>query len=109
VNTDISDIDSEINDRPEQEKKPRRGGSALALLAIFIALTALAGTAWMWRQNEMAREHGNDPVFAEIARLKNAESELFLKLKQVLGQVESLADHDNSAQNAQRFQRTDSQ
>ncbi len=98
MNTDISKIDSEIDDSPAQEKKPRRGGSALALLAFVFALAALAGTAWMWWQDEMAREQGDDPVFAEIARLGSADSELSLKLKQVLGQMESLAEHDNSAQ-----------
>ncbi len=94
----MSEIDSEIDDSPEQEKKARRGGSALVLLAFIFALAALAGTAWMWWQDEMAREQGDDPVFAEIARLGSADSELSLKLKQVLEQMESLADNDSSAQ-----------
>jgi uncharacterized protein HemX len=69
VNTDISEIDSEIDDMPAKEKKSRRGGSALALLAFIFALAALAGTAWMWWQDEMAGEQDDDRVFAEIARL----------------------------------------
>ena len=105
MNTDISEIDSEINDSPAQEKKPRRGGSALALLAFIFALAAMAGTAWMWWQDEMAGEQGDDPVFAEIARLESADSELSLKLKQVLGQMESLADQDSSAQFAELHKR----
>jgi len=98
VNTDISEIESEIADIPAKEKKPRRGGSALAFLAFIFALAALAGTAWMWWQDEMAGEQSDDRVFAEIARLESADSELSLKLKQVRGEMESLADDDSSAQ-----------
>ncbi len=94
----MSEIESEIDASPEQEKKARRGGSALALLAFIFALAALAGTAWMWWQDEMVSEQGDDPVFAEIARLGSADSELSLKLRQVLEQMESLADNDSSAQ-----------
>ncbi len=98
VNTDISEIDSKIDDIPAQEKKSRGGGSALAFLAFIFALAALAGTAWMWWQDEMAGEQSDDRVFAEIARLESADSELSLKLKQVRGEMESLADNDSSAQ-----------
>ncbi len=98
MNTDISEIDGVIDDRPAQEKKTRRGGSALALLAFLFALAALAGTAWMWWLDEMTGEQGDDPVIAEIARLGSADNELSLKLEQALGQLESLADHDSSAQ-----------
>ncbi len=107
MNTDISEIDSEIKDSPAPEKKPRRRGSALALLALIFAFAALAGTAWMWWQDELAREQGDDRVFAEIARLESADSELSLKLKQVLGQLESLADQDSSAHFAALHKRLD--
>ena len=98
VNTDISEIDSEMADIPAEEKKPRRAGSALAFLAFVFALAALAGTAWMWWQDEMASEQSDGRVFAEIARLESADSELSLKLKQVRGEMESMADDDSSAQ-----------
>ncbi len=105
MNTDISEIDGVIDDSPAQEKKTRRGGSALALLAFIFALAALAGTAWMWWLDEMTGEQGDDPVFAEIARLGSADNELSLKLEQALGQLESLADHDSSAQIAELHKR----
>lgn len=98
MNTEISAIDKEIGDIPAQEKKPRRAGSALALLAFIFALAALAGTAWMWWQDEMAGKQSDDRFFTEIARLESADSELSLKLTQVRGKMESLADNDNSAQ-----------
>ena len=105
MNTDISEIDSEIADIPAKEKKPRRGGSVLAFLAFIFALAALAGTAWMWWQDEVAGEQSDDRVFAEIARLESADSELSLKLKQVRGEMETLAGDDSSAQIAALHQR----
>ena len=98
MNTDISAIDNEIENIPAKEKKPRRGGTALALLAFIFALAALAGTAWMWWQDEMASEQSDDRVIAEIARLGSADSELSLKLKQVREEMKTLADNDSSAQ-----------
>ena len=107
MNTDNSEIDGVIDDSPAQEKKTRRGGSALALLAFIFALAALAGTAWMWWLDEMTGEQGDDPVIAEIARLASADNELSLKLEQALGQLESLADHDSSVQIAALHKRLD--
>ena len=98
MNTDISEIDSKIDDITAQEKKPRGGGFALAFLAFIFALAALAGTAWMWWQDEMASEQSDDRVFAEIARLGSADSEISLKLKQVREEMKTLADTDSSAQ-----------
>lgn len=98
MNTDISKIDKEIGDIPAQEKKPRRAGSALALPAFIFAFAALAGTAWMWWQGEMAGEQSEDRVFTEIAHLKSADSKLSLELTQVQGEMESLVGNNNSAQ-----------
>ncbi len=98
MNTEISEINHEIDDTPVQEKKPRSGGSALAFLAFIFALVALAGTAWMWWQDETATEQGGDRVLAEIARMESANSDLSLRLQQVKGEMESLADNDGSDQ-----------
>ena len=98
MNTDISEIDSKIDDFPTEEKKPRPRRSALAFLAFIISLSALAGTAWMWWQEEIARGQDDARVFTELARLESADSELSLKLKQVRGEIETLADDDGSAQ-----------
>jgi uroporphyrin-3 C-methyltransferase len=98
VNTDISEIDSKIDDFPAEEKKPRPRRSALAFLAFIFSFAALAGTAWMWWQDELAREQDGGRVLTELARLESADSELSLKLNQVRGEIESLADDDSSAQ-----------
>jgi len=108
VNTDISEIESEITDTSTEEKKPRRGGSALAFLSFVFALVALAGTAWMWWQGELAQDESADKVFTEIARLESADSELALKLRQVRGDVESLPSSDNSGEIASLQQRLES-
>ena len=98
VNTDISEIDSKIDDFTAEEQKPRPRRSVLAFLAFILSLTALAGTAWMWWQDEIARGQDDSRVFTELARLESADSELSLKLNQARGEIESLADDDSSAQ-----------
>ncbi len=98
MNTDISAIEDQTDDIPATQKKPRRAGFALALLAFIFALAALVGTVWMWWQDEMAGEQGDDRIFAEITRLESADSEFSVKLKHVQVGLESLADNDDSAQ-----------
>jgi len=98
VNTDISEIENKFDEKPSNDKKPRAGGAVLAFLAFIFALAALAGTAWMWWQDEMSNAQGEARVFEEITRLETANSELSLKLNQLRGEIESLADNDSSAQ-----------
>ncbi len=108
MNTDISEIESEIIATPAEEKKPRRKRSALAFLSFVMALTALAGTAWMWWQDELAQDEAAGKVFTEIARLESADSELALKLQQIRGDIESLPSNDNSAEIVSLQQRLES-
>jgi len=108
VNTDNSEIENEIGDLPIKEKKSRSKGSALAFLAFVFSLTALGGTAWMWWQDEMAKEQGQGQTVAELARLENADSELSLKIKQVRDKVDALAGEDNSAEITALHQRLES-
>jgi len=98
VNTEISEIDNGVDDVPEKVKKPRRTGSALAFLAFLFAFAALAGTGWIWWQDELAAERDDDRVFPALARLESTDKELSLGLNQVEGKLESLAEKDNSAQ-----------
>jgi uncharacterized protein HemX len=98
VNTDISEIENEISDIPLEEEKPRRKGSALALLAFVFALAALAGSAWMWWQDQIDLEEGTDKALTEIARLERADSELSLKLNQLRDELDSLPADDSSGE-----------
>jgi uroporphyrin-3 C-methyltransferase len=98
VNTDISEIENNFDDKPSIEEKPRSGGAGLALLAFILALSALAGTGWMWWQGGLTKTQGDERVYSEITRLEAANSELTVELNRVRGEVETLADDDSGAQ-----------
>ena len=98
MNTDISEIENKIDDIPSIDKKPRTVGGVLAFMAFIFALAALAGTAWMWWQDELSSKQDDERVFAEITRLETANSELSLKLNQIRDEMESLGNNDSRAQ-----------
>ena len=108
MNTDISEIENEISDIPLEEEKPRRKGSVLAFLAFVFALAALAGSAWMWWQDQTAQEEGTDKALTEIARLERADSEISLKLNQLRDELDSLPADDSSREIASLQQRLES-
>lgn len=78
--------------------QPPRKGGALAFLAFIFAVAALAGTAWMWWQDQAAVGQQEQQVLTELSRLDNADSELALKLKQVRDEISSLAAGDIGAE-----------
>jgi uroporphyrin-3 C-methyltransferase len=103
VNSEIPQIESEAqepleSDAEEQREKPRRGGAFRASLAIVFSLIALAGTAWMWWQDQASIGQDEERVFAEIARLDNSDSELELKLRQLRDELEQVSSADDAAQ-----------
>jgi uroporphyrin-3 C-methyltransferase len=108
VNTEKSEIEDEIAAIPGAAQKPRRTGSALIFLAFIFSLAALAGTAWIWWQDEMAAEQDGNRVVADMARLENAGKELSDELAQVQGKLESLDKNDNNAQIADLKKRFES-
>ena len=85
------------NSADSSGQAPRKGG-ALAFLAFIFAAAALAGTGWMWWQDQSAAGQQEQRVFTELSRLENADSELALKLKQVRDEVSSLAAGDIEAE-----------
>jgi uroporphyrin-3 C-methyltransferase len=103
VNSEIPRIETDTPDPPEHgaeepRRKPRRTGSLAASLALLIAVAALAGTAWMWWQDQTSRGQDEARVFAEIDRLERSDSELSLKLNQVRDELDALASADDRAQ-----------
>jgi len=118
VNTENSDIETEIPEIPVDEKsneeipvkepetgetkpekdQPRRGGSALSFLAFVFSLAALAGAGWMWWQDQASTGQEEQRMFTEITRLENSDSELSLKLKQIRDELNSLAAGDVGAE-----------
>lgn len=103
MNSEIPQIESEAQEPPEgdaeeQREKPRRGGAFAASLAILFSLVALAGTAWMWWQDQTSRGQQDERVFAEIARLESSDSALALKLQQLRDELEQVTSADDAAQ-----------
>lgn len=108
MSTDISGIEDETPELPEQENgegkhepdgsSPRRGSSALAFSALLLSIAALAGTAWMWWQDQASITHEEKRMLTEISRLDSRENELSLKLNQVRDQLDELTAGDSSAE-----------
>lgn len=86
------------NSSTDSGSQPPRKGGALALLAFVFAAAALAGTGWMWWQDQAAVDQQEQRVFTELSRLENADSELTLKLTQVRDEISSLAAGDLGAE-----------
>ena len=103
MNSDIPQIESEAQeplegDAEEQREKPRRKGAFAASLAMLFSLIALAGTAWMWWQDQSSLGQEEERVFAEIARLESSDSALALKLQQLREELEQVTSADDAAQ-----------
>ena len=117
MNNEISEIESDSPEAPPEappeaaeveqenaeetvarESKPRRSGGGLAALAFLFSLVALAGTGWMWWQDQASTGQEEQGVIAEIARLEGSDSELSLKLNQIRGEMDSLAAGDVGAE-----------
>ena len=116
MSTDISDTNSEtpetpetpledpviesppekpaIEPPPEPVEKPQRKGGALGFFALLFSLAALAGTGWMWWQDQASVGEQEQRVFTEISRLDSSDSQLSLKLEQVREEINSLASGD---------------
>lgn len=103
MNTEFPKLETEASDLPEDgteepREQPRRRGSLAATLALLIALVALAGTAWMWWQDQSSRAQEEARVFTEIDRLERSDSELSLKLNQVRDELDALSSADDRPQ-----------
>lgn len=102
MSSEISQVETDAlepleSGEDEQPGKPRRRGSFAAALAFLFALAALAGTAWMWWQDQSSAGQQEERVFTEIARLESSDSELGLKLQQLGDEVKSLGAADDGA------------
>ncbi len=106
MNTEISENEAETPESPPEptevrEEQPapapaRRRGSALSFFALIFSLAALAGTGWMWWQDQSSS--GQQQVYSEIARLEGSDSALSLKLDQVRDEMNTLAAGDVGAE-----------
>jgi uroporphyrin-3 C-methyltransferase len=96
VNSDPSEFESAPPDPAENisvqpDPKPRRGGSALAILALLIALAAAALSTWTWWQGQLTGETEGDRLSSEVSRLESNDSRLSSELQDLGKAVESLS------------------
>jgi uroporphyrin-3 C-methyltransferase len=78
--------------------EPARKGSFTSLLAFLFAFSALAGTAWIWWQDQQGTDRAESRAISEIARLDGADSELDLKIRQLRDRVEGIPTSDSSSE-----------
>ena len=103
MNSDISRIETDTRDaaehnRAERQQEPPRRGSFGTFLALLMALVALAGTAWLWWQDQSSGGQEEARMLAELARLESSDRELELKLSQLGDELGSLAAADGGEQ-----------
>lgn len=105
MNSDPSEFESASldpadNTSAQPDPKPRRGGSALAFLALLIALAAAALSTWTWWQGQLGGETEGDRLNSEISRLESNDSRLSAELQDLGRSVESLS----AASGSDRFE-----
>lgn len=108
MNTEISGTESETPEAAEPESTAteaipventvKRGRPVLAFFAFLFSIAALAGTGWMWWQDQVSMGQEEQRMFAEIARLDNMDTELSLKLTQVRDEIKLVGADQGSAE-----------
>lgn len=78
--------------------KPRRGGGFAVFVALLFSTVALAGSAWMWWQDQAEQGQETSRVFSEINRLENSDEALSLKLNELRDEIDLLASGDVGAE-----------
>jgi len=93
------EVENEVleDSKPPAQPPPRRR-QTLALFAFLLSLAALAGTGWMWWQDQSSIDREESRMFSEIARLESSDSELSLKLSQVRDQLETMQSDDSGTE-----------
>lgn len=93
------EVENEVPEEiaPAPEPPPRRR-QVLAFFAFLLSLVALAGTGWMWWQDQSSLDREESRMFGEIARLESSDSQLSLKLSQVRDQLEAMQSDDSGTE-----------
>jgi uroporphyrin-3 C-methyltransferase len=106
LNPEIDDLtpDPEM-DRLLKQKKPASSGTAIAVLALLVALAAVSASGWQWWQTRLV-----DPDKATqrdaITRLQNEQQQLsrsFESLKSQVGSAQSAVDEDELSRRNERL------
>lgn len=108
MSTEITGIESESPEFPPEqntngadeprEPGPRRGGGALAFLAVLLALAALAGTGWMWWQGQSESGQESERLASLISGLENRDKEMAANLDRLRSDLGNLSADDSKGE-----------
>lgn len=111
LNQEIEDLTSDPVDRLLQEKKPASSGTAIAILALLVAMAAVVASGWQWWQTRLA-----DPNDASqqqtITQVQEAQQQLVRSVASVearLGEATSSTDANELARQHERLNLIESQ
>ena len=90
---------------PTAVARSPRSGRFIAFIALLFSLTALAGAAWMWWQDQGAADAEQTRLLTEIARLDSGDGELRLRIRELRDELDTLASGDVSAEFREMQQR----
>jgi uncharacterized protein HemX len=111
LNQEIENLTDDPVDRLLQEKKPVSSGSAIAILALLVAMAAVFATGWQWWQTRLS-----DPSDAsqelEITRVQETQQQLVRSVASFedrLGEVASPIDANELTRLDERLSLLESQ
>jgi uroporphyrin-3 C-methyltransferase len=109
LNQEIEDLTSDPVDRLLQEKRPASSGTAIAILALLVAMAAVVASGWQWWQTRLA-----DPNEASqtITRVQETQQQLVRSVAsfdEKLGKVSSSIDSNDLTRQDERLSLIESQ
>jgi len=112
LNTDIDKLTSDPEvDRLLQEKKPASSGTAVAILALLVAMAAVLATGWQWWQTRTAVPD-EESQKAAITRLQETQQKVSAQLATVderLAASHSPVDADELSRREERLKTLETQ
>jgi len=112
LNTDIDKLTSDPQvDRLLQEKKPASSGTAIAILALLVAMAAVLATGWQWWQTRSAVPD-EDSQKATITSLQDTQQSISGKLDSIeerLATSHSPVDADELTRREERLKTVENQ
>ncbi len=111
LNQEIEDLTSDPVDRLLQEKKPASSGTAIAILALLVAMAAVVASGWQWWQTRL--QDPNDASQQEtITQVQEAQQQLVRSVASFearLGEATSSIDANELARQDERLNLIESQ
>ena len=111
LNQEIEDLTSDPVDRLLQEKKPASSGTAIAILALLVAMAAVVASGWQWWQTRLADPNGASQQ-QTITQVQEAQQQLVRSVASVearLGETTSSTDANELARQHERLNLIESQ